>query len=64
MKGKKTLIQKDPHKGTMTSTYYSITFLPMMGKILIAHLRGKWITRLNAAKYSQNNRKDAVRDQE
>ena len=35
-KGRTTLIQKDPNKGTAPSNYRPITCLPMMWKILTA----------------------------
>ena len=38
-KGKTTLIQKDPLKGTAQNKYRSITYLPMMWKILTAQIR-------------------------
>ena len=38
-KGKTTLIQKDPKKGTIPNNYRPITFLPMMRKILTAQIR-------------------------
>ena len=38
-KGKTTLIQKDPSKGTSPSNYRPITCLPMMWKILTAQIR-------------------------
>ena len=37
-KGKTTLIQKDPSKGTATNNYRRITCLPMMWKILTAQI--------------------------
>ena len=40
-KGKTTLIQKDPRKGTAPNNYRPITCLPMMWKILIALIREK-----------------------
>ena len=40
-KGKTTLIQNDPSKGTVTNNYRPITCLTMMWKILIAHIREK-----------------------
>ena len=40
-KGKTTLIQKDPSKGTAPNDYRPITCLPMMQKILTAQIRGK-----------------------
>ena len=42
-KGKTTLIQKDPSKGTAPNNYRPITFLPMMWKILTAQIREKKI---------------------
>ena len=41
IKGKTTLIQKDPSKGTAPNNYRTITCLPMMWKILTAQIRGK-----------------------
>ena len=38
-KGKTTLIQKDPSKGTAPNNYRPITCLPMMWKILAAQIR-------------------------
>ena len=38
-KGKTTLIQKDPLKGTTPNNYRPITCLPMMWKILTAQIR-------------------------
>ena len=38
-KGKTTLIQKDPSKGTAPNNYRPITCLPMMRKILTAQIR-------------------------
>ena len=38
-KEKPTLTQKDPKKGTTHNTYWSITCLPMMGKILMGQIR-------------------------
>ena len=38
-KGKTTLIQKDPSKGTAPNNYKPITCLPMMWKILTAQIR-------------------------
>ena len=38
-KGKTTLIQKDPSKGTAPNNYRPITCLPMMWKILTAQIR-------------------------
>ena len=38
-KGKTTLIQKDPSNGTAPNNYRPITCLPMMWKILTAHIR-------------------------
>ena len=38
-KGKTTLIQKDPSKGTAPNNYRPITYLPMMWKILTAQIR-------------------------
>ena len=40
-KGKTTLIQKDPSKGTAPNNYRLITCLPMMWKILTAQIREK-----------------------
>ena len=40
-KGKTTLIQKDPSKGTAPKNYRPITCLPMMWKILTAQIREK-----------------------
>ena len=40
-KGKTTLIQKDPSKGTAPNNYRPITYLPMMWKILTAQIREK-----------------------
>ena len=40
-KGKTTLIQKDPSKGTAPNNYRPITCLPIMWKILTAQIRGK-----------------------
>ena len=40
-KGKTTLIQKDPSKGTAPNNYIQITSLPMMWKILTAQIREK-----------------------
>ena len=40
-KGKTTLIQKDPSKGTAPNNYRPITCLPMMWKILTAQIRKK-----------------------
>ena len=40
-KGKTTLIQKDPSKGTAPNNYRSINCLPMMWKILTAQIREK-----------------------
>ena len=40
-KGKSTLIQKDPSKGTAPNNYRPITCLPMMWKILTAQIREK-----------------------
>ena len=40
-KGKTTLIQKDPRKGTAPNNYRPITCLPMMWKILTAQIREK-----------------------
>ena len=40
-KGKTTLIQKDPSKGTAPNNYTPITYLPMMWKILLAQIRKK-----------------------
>ena len=40
-KGKTTLIQKDPTKGTAPNNYRPITCLPMMWKILTSQIRGK-----------------------
>ena len=39
-KGKTTLIQKDPSKGTAPNNYRPITCLPMMWKTLTAQIRG------------------------
>ena len=39
IKGKTTLIQKDPRKGTAPNNYRLITCLPMMQKILTAQIR-------------------------
>ena len=38
-KGRTTLIQKDPNKGTAPNSYSPITCLPMMWKILTAEIR-------------------------
>ena len=38
-KGKTTLIQKDPLKGTASNNYRPITYLPIMWKILTAQIR-------------------------
>ena len=38
-KGKTTLIQKDPNKGTAPTNYRPITCLPMMWKILTVQIR-------------------------
>ena len=38
-RGKTTLIQKDPIKGTVPNNYRPITFLPMMRKIFITQIR-------------------------
>ena len=38
-KGRTTLIQKDPNKGTAPNNYRPITCLPMMWKILTAQIR-------------------------
>ena len=38
-KGRTTLIQKDPKKGTVPNNYRPITCLPMMWKILTAQIR-------------------------
>ena len=40
-KGKTKLIQKDPSKGTAPNNYRPITCLPMMWKILTAHIKEK-----------------------
>ena len=40
-KGKTTIIQKDPSKGTAPNNYRPITCLPMMWKILTAQIREK-----------------------
>ena len=40
-KGKTTLIQKDPSKGTAPKNYRAITCLPMMWKILTAQIKEK-----------------------
>ena len=40
-KGKTTLIQKDPNKGTAPNNYRPTACLPMMWKILTAQIRGK-----------------------
>ena len=40
-KGKTTLIQKDPTKGTAPNNYKPITCLPMMWKILTVQIREK-----------------------
>ncbi len=40
-KGKTTLIQKDPSKGTAPNNYRPIICLPMMWKILTAQIREK-----------------------
>ena len=40
-KGKTTLIQKDPGKGTAPNNYRPITWLPMIWKILTAQIREK-----------------------
>ena len=40
-KGKPTLIQKDPSKGTASNNYRPITCLPMTWKILTAQIREK-----------------------
>ena len=40
-KGKTTLIQKEPSKGTAPNNYKPITCLPMMWKILTAQIREK-----------------------
>ena len=41
-KGKTTLIQKEPSKGTATNNYRPITCQPMMWKILTAQIREKF----------------------
>ena len=38
-KGRTTLIQKDPNKGTIPNNYRPLTCLPMMWKILTAQIR-------------------------
>ena len=38
-KGRTILTQKDPNKGTAPNNYTPITCLPMMWKILTAHIR-------------------------
>ena len=43
-KGKTTLIQKDPSKGTASNNYRPITYLPMMWKILTAQIRKRSTT--------------------
>ena len=53
-KGKTTLIQKDPSKGTAPNNYRRITCLPMMWKILTAQIRGKWYMH-NPAPDPKNN---------
>ena len=40
-KGKTTLIQKDPSKGTVPNNYRPMTCLPIMWKILTAQIREK-----------------------
>ena len=40
-KGKTTLIQKDPNKGTAPNNYRPVTCLPMMWKILTAQIKEK-----------------------
>ena len=44
-KGRTTLIQKDPNKGTAPNNYRPITCLPMMWKILTAQIREERIQR-------------------
>ena len=38
-KGKTTLIQKDPQKGTTSNNYRPIMYLPIIWKILMAKIR-------------------------
>ena len=65
-KGKTTLIQKDPSKGTDPNKYRPITCLPMMWKIQTAQIREKksTIRLIQAADCTLTNRKDAAKDPE
>ena len=63
-KGKKTLIQKDPLKGTTLNNYRPITCLPMMWKILTAQIREGIYYSLTSRGCSLRNRKNAAEDLE
>ena len=47
-KGKTTLIQKDPSKGTDTNNYRPITCLPIMWKIITAQIREETLRKYTA----------------
>ena len=57
-KGRTTLIQKDPSKGTAPKNYRPIPCLPMMWKILTAQIREDVICSYTASQ--RHNNKDAI----
>ena len=56
-KGKTTLIQKDPSKGTAPNNYRPITCLPMTWKILTAQIREKIYYSLTSRGFSPDEHK-------
>ena len=56
-KGRTTLIQKDPNKGTAPNNYRPITCLPMMWKILTAQMREEIYHSLTSRRLSPDEQK-------
>ena len=63
-KGKTTLIQKDPLKGTAPANYRPMAYLPMMWETLKAQIREKIYNSLISCRIFPTNRKDAAREPE
>ena len=64
IKGKTTLIQKYPNKGTIQNIYRPITCLSMMLKILTAQIMEDIYNSLTSRGLILKNRKDAAKDPE
>ena len=63
-KGKTTLIQKDPSKGTAPNNYRPITCLPMMWKILTARIRKNIYYSLSSRGFFPDEQKGPENDPE